>query len=227
MSIVSSIISMPKLSLVPVEGSCAWIPVVTMYNPTSLSFTKKSKFGSQEKDNQGAGSTLPKEIQYNGGEPIDLNVDFFFDYYEEKKDVRPIVRQLLQMTEPQDIKGDDDGEANKADNRPPRVLFIWKDTTPLGTKDPYCAVITSIKVDYVMFLDDGTPCRAKVGVTCQQAGLTDEIKSLKKVTGVVLATAGLTAAAIENLQGARAALEAAGGKIEDPSTWPASIEIKV
>jgi len=229
MSIVSKIISMPKMTLVPVEGPHKWIPIVTMYNPTSLSFTKKAKFGSQDPNNKAQGAVLPEEIQFQGEDPIDLSLDFFFDYYEEQKDVRPYVREILSLTEAQDIDGNDvpDDNSKKQDNRPPRVLFVWRDTNPLGTGEPYCAVITSVKTDYVMFLDDGTPCRAKVSISCQQAALLKALEKFNKVTGIVVTTAGLTAAAIENLKGGRAALESAGGKIEDPSTWPASIVVEV
>jgi hypothetical protein len=212
-----SFISMPKLALVPLEGDMKGIPVITMYNPTELNFKKEIKF----EDEKGKGEDVPSKIRYSGGNPINLNLSFFFDFYEKKFDVRPAVMAIMHMGEAQECS-DDKGHSDK---RPPRVQFVWKDTNPLGT-GAYCAVLTSVDVTYTMFLDDGTPCRAKVTVSCSQVDPLEGADKFSKATSVVIMTAGLTAAAIENM-GGRGEIESGGGKIEDPSTWPATIEVKV
>lgn len=212
-----SFISMPKLALIPLEGDMKGIPVITMYNPTELSFQKNVNYS----DDKGQGEDLPKILHYSGGQPIDLKLSFYFDFFEQALDVRPVVMAVMHMATPQECK--EDG-ADKADVRPPRVQFVWKDTNPLGTGS-YCAMLKSVDVKYTMFLDDGTPCRAEVLVSCSQVDPLAALDKFEKATSIIVMTAGLTAAAIENM-GGRGEIEKIG-KIEEPSTWPASIEIKL
>lgn len=49
-------------------------------------------------------------------------------------------------------------EANKLYKRPPIVKLVWKDLSFVG-------VMTALKVDFVMFAEDGTPLRANVTIT--------------------------------------------------------------
>jgi len=220
-----SVTNLPKLGLVPLEGDAKDVPIMTHYNPTSLSFDKKANLNKEDKT---TGTDIPASIKYVGGDPINLTVDFFFDYFEEKKDVRPDVMQIVHLAEPQvaEVEVDLTGKQVNATKRPPVVCFVWKDTNPLGTGS-YYACITSVGVEYTMFLDDGTPCRAKVKISCEQVNPLSPLEKLLKATSKLINTAGLTAAAIESFKGGRDALESAGAKIEDPSTWPVSISIKL
>lgn len=217
--------NLPKLGLVPLEGDLKGTAIMTGYNPTSLKFTKEMEDKSDEKT---IGTDVPVSIKYSGSKPIELDVQFFFDCYEaEEKDVRPIVMQVVHLAEPQVAEAEIDisGKEVKITNRPPKVCFVWKDTNPLGT-GTYYAYITKVTVNYTMFLDDGTPCRATVDVHSKQVNPLSPLEQLMKATSKEINTAGLTAAAIETLKGGRAAIEAGGGKIEDPSTWPVSISIQ-
>lgn len=221
---VLSIVGLPKVALVPWEGPNKGKPIFTQYNPESLSFSKSVNWGENKSSDKDTADPI-----FTGSDGITLQMEFFYDLYESKGDVRPLVHQIIALTECQEFEPEKADETTEEDAssvvRPPRVQFIWRDANPLGTGKAYFAVLKSVDVSYTMFLDDGTPCRASVKVSCQQVASMGDMDNVAKASEVVVSTAGLTAAAIENM-GGRSSLEASGGKIEDPSTWPPVITIK-
>ncbi|TMA10470.1 MAG: LysM peptidoglycan-binding domain-containing protein, partial [Deltaproteobacteria bacterium] len=80
-----------------------------------------------------------------------LNVELFFDTYEEKKDVRTEhTEKILDLA-----------VVNADKHRPPKVMFAWG-----GFK--FTGFIESLTVRYTMFLPDGKPCRATANVSMKE-----------------------------------------------------------
>jgi hypothetical protein len=86
-----------------------------------------------------------------------LKLALIFDTYESGKDVSQQTRILwrLMMTKDQQPKRDGDKI------RPPQVAFEWGVFT-------FLAYITNMSQQFTLFLQDGTPVRAKVDITFTQ-----------------------------------------------------------
>ena len=135
----------PNNAIIQVEGGEA-IPV--RFNPTDYNLDKSTTFADQSLP----GFTSPV-TQFAGGEAETLSMELFFDTYEdtEEKDVR------VQYTD----KIDDLLEVEGETHAPPICRFIW------GGLDFRC-VLESAQKQFTMFLEDGTPVRARVNVTFKE-----------------------------------------------------------
>lgn len=132
-------------AIIQVEGGEA-IPV--RFNPTDYNLDKSTTFADQSLP----GFTSPV-TQFAGGEAETLSMELFFDTYEdtEEKDVR------VQYTDRIDELLEVDGETHA----PPICRFIW------GGLDFKC-VLESAQKQFTMFLENGTPVRARVNVTFKE-----------------------------------------------------------
>ena len=125
-----------------------------MFNPKEYTFTKQNTWQA----GMVLGSNVPK-VEFAGGQAMTLQMELFFDTYEEGKDVRKEYTDKiwkLMMINP-----DTKDKANKG--RPPMCEFSW------GQTWTFKAVITSLNQKFTMFLSDGTPVRSTISVTFQQA----------------------------------------------------------
>ncbi len=205
--------SVKKVSILALEGDRKGGCISAMYNPKELSFTKSVGWSN---DSAGAETDYPA-LQFTAGQAITLSVELFFDYYEQNGDVRGDVRELIHLCEIQDCDGQ---------KRPPRVQLVWADSNAIGIGKAFCGVVESAQAKYTMFSSSGVPCRASVTVSIKQAdiaGSTSISSDGGKVRNYNLS--GVSPAAAADIPGMREALEAMGAKIEDPSTWPESIEL--
>ena len=211
--------SYSKVTILPIEGD-AQAPISTMYNPKELSFTKSAGWSD---DNVGIETNHPA-LSFTAGQAITLSIEFFFDLYEkEVKDVRPIVKSLIHLCEIQKI----DGEQQK---RPPRVRLVWSDADPIGVGN-FTGVVESAQAKYIMFTSAGIPCRASVVVQMKQAD--DIVANSKTINADGTVTeaktynlSSMTPVDAAGIDGMKEALESKGAKIEDKSTWPASITVE-
>lgn len=133
--------------------------VKCLFNPKEYTFTKTNSWPA----NQKAGANMP-QMTFGGGQPATLQMELFFDTYAEAssgqaKDVRKEYTDKLWklMITVDKLK---DKKTHKS--RPPTVRFQW------GSAWSFNAVITSISQKFTLFLPDGTPVRATLGVTFQQ-----------------------------------------------------------
>jgi len=138
-------------------------PFTVLFNPTEYSIEDANKWDDQDRNTQ------KPELQYTGGDRKKLSMELFFDSYEDSEDVRQYTRQVANLMEV---------DSNK--NRPPVCTLEWGETSSQPPNDadfPFVGVLESLKQQFVLFRNDGTPVRAKLSVTFKQFRLPeDELK---------------------------------------------------
>ena len=143
-----------KASLAIFEDGKRGTSVEFMYNPTEYSLSKTNEWKAVSI----VGFDVPSS-QFLGGGPTTLSLDLLADTYEQKRDVRTIfVNKIIEMTK---IYSKTVDKTTKT-GRPPKVLFSW------GKVFNFPAVITELKIQYILFLSDGTPVRARISLTLQE-----------------------------------------------------------
>ncbi len=206
-----------KVSIRTLDLKSDQIQITTQYNPKELSFTKAVNWS----DMGTVGTNFPS-LSFEKGNAIDLSVELFFDYYEEQnKDVRPVIRQIVQLCQINDCK-EGNGDIAK---RPPKVELIWgKSQDALGIGKKFQGVMTSAQTKYTMFTSDGIPCRASVTVTIKQADVVgyQTADSEGKVTQHFRFNSAQEAAATS---GGLKQLEKDKVDITDPGSFPVDVEI--
>lgn len=144
-------------------------PVKCMFNPKEYSFSKTNNWSEGDTPSQNT-----SQLQFSGGKPASLQMQFFFDTYEERTDVREKYTDAFWELMVIDTSLKD--KQNQY-GRPPRVLFQW------GRTWSFEAVITSMKQQFTLFLDTGVPVRATLDVTFQQVRDTSQLRSQNPTSG--------------------------------------------
>lgn len=143
-----------------IDGST---PLSVLFNPSEYTIEDSNKW-----EDQGRNAQKP-ELQYTGGDRKKLSMELFFDSYETGEDVRQFTRLIANLLEV---------DSNK--NRPPVCTIQWGATSAQAPSDadfPFVGVLESIKQQFVLFMGDGTPVRAKLSVSFKQFRLPeDELK---------------------------------------------------
>jgi len=119
------------------------------FNPSSLSFSRSVTWETESVRTAGG---FPK-VHYSKRGPETLKLqNLWFDTYENatKKSVLDLIAPIIKATE---VVG--------SLERPPVYIFAWGE-------DYLKCVVTSISYDLTMFLEDGTPVRAKVSIDLQE-----------------------------------------------------------
>jgi nucleoid-associated protein YgaU len=125
-----------------------------MFNPGEYTFTKSNNWALSKT----RGANVPK-LEFNGGNPTDLQVQLFFDTYESGEDVRrKFTNAIWQLA----MVNRDKQDPKTKKSTPPQCEFRW------GTQWSFKAVVTSISQRFTLFLPDGTPVRAVLDVTFRQ-----------------------------------------------------------
>lgn len=121
---------------------------------------KEYTFQKQNQWNQGraTGHNAPR-MEFSGGNPMTLQMELFFDTYEQRQDVR---RQYTDKLAKLMMVADSTRDTRTRKARPPKCEFRW------GNMWSFIAVVTSMTQKYTLFLPDGTPVRATVNVTFMQ-----------------------------------------------------------
>lgn len=127
------------------------IPV--QFNPASLKLTLSN-------NTEGGQSTARPQRQYTGNSSTELAFDLVFDSADEAgpdgagpRSVRERTGQIEQFVLAQTGSGDRQS--------PPRVMFKWGGLKIKG-------VISQLSIDFDLFAADGTPLRAKMGVSIKE-----------------------------------------------------------
>jgi nucleoid-associated protein YgaU len=128
--------------------------VTCQFNPKDFTITRAIKW--RKRDIEGQNKPV---WEFGGGEAQELSIDLWFDTTDvdpaQDADVRKKYEKLLKMAEI------DEASANTTTGKgePPRCTFQW------GSYLSFEGVIQKISQNFTMFRPDGTPVRAKVGVT--------------------------------------------------------------
>jgi hypothetical protein len=133
-----------------------------LFNPTEYTIDDASRWSDQEKMAQ------KPELHYTGGDRKKLSMELFFDTYESKTDVRKHTGKIAKLLIPNAV-------GNKEPHRPPKVTLSWgKEASDVTCKDfPFTCVLESLKQQFILFLSDGTPVRAKLSVSFVQFTLPE------------------------------------------------------
>lgn len=124
-------------------------PVDVQFNPVSL----KLKLSNQVEGGQTRGR---QARQYTGSSSTTLTMELHFDTADEGTTGQPrSVREKTALVEKFVLPKPDGKEA------PPKVRFLW------GTL-VFDGVIGGVDIDFDHFASDGTPLRAKMGVTIKE-----------------------------------------------------------
>jgi LysM repeat protein len=154
-------------------GSCK--EVAFMFNPEAVRITKTLKPKKQET----AGSDSPP-LQFTAGDSAKIEFgEVLFDTFEDRASVYTRhVSKLESLI-----------RVNSTVHRPVRVLFIWGqgfvNKSAAGGPNPQIYTgtwyVTALDVNYIMFLPNGTPVRAKCKLTLTE--VPDPTNKAKKVKG--------------------------------------------
>jgi LysM repeat protein len=120
-------------------------PIEVLFNPTQYSLEKSNQIA--EIGVPGLGAPIP---QYLRGNTRSLTMDLFFDTYEQQTDVRQHTDRIYDLLR---IDG--------TRHHPPICTFVW------GTFRFKC-VLQRVSGRFTLFLADGRPVRATLGVTLKE-----------------------------------------------------------
>lgn len=131
-----------------------------LYNPETVTVEKATTFKEQRRQGMDSG-----EKEWTHGQSRTLKVSsLYFDTYETKENVRTrFIDQLEALA-----------HFDPGLHRPPKVLFMWGQF--MAENDDYNSCqwyVKRVVVNYVMFLNDGTPVRAKVDLELVEATSVD------------------------------------------------------
>lgn len=125
--------------------------ITTLFNPNKLVFAKSVQWEqkpAKERD-------VP-ELQFKNGQPRTLTLDLFFDTYDsesaQKTSVREYTDKLFKLT-----------LVYKDKHRPPVCELSW------GTSSVFFkCVLENMTQQFILFMEDGTPVRAKCQCTFKE-----------------------------------------------------------
>jgi hypothetical protein len=128
-----------------VDGSPKGASIKVMFNPGEYSIQKANQYAETPL------LGLPTPIrQFSSGGAETLTLDLFFDTYEKGEDVRVYTEKVAGL-----LNIDPELHA------PPTLKFIWG-------KLSFKCVLEQVTKKFTMFLADGTPVRATLGVTFKE-----------------------------------------------------------
>jgi len=130
-----------------------------LFNPCEYTVEDASKWADQDKMGQ------KPELHYTGGDRKKLSMELFFDTYESRVDVREHTSKVAALL-----------VFNKEKHRPPKVELSWGPMPAGGpyAEFPFVGVLETLKQQFVLFLGDGTPVRAKLSVAFIEFTLPEE-----------------------------------------------------
>ena len=117
------------------------------FNPSTITIDKQVPW----QEHKNSEDDLPS-LEFTAGSARQLNVELLFDMFEDKGDVYESYVTFLEdlVLVDHELK------------RPPMCTFNW------GKMKTFKGVVEDLNVKYTLFLPDGTPCRATVGVKMKE-----------------------------------------------------------
>jgi nucleoid-associated protein YgaU len=122
---------------------------VVLFNPSEYTLEDASHWVGHERLGR------KPELQYTGSARKKLTMELFFDTYEARADVRQHTYKIASLL-----------VIDKEKHVPPPVQLNWGLNKPGGpyVEFPFVCVLETLKQQFVLFLGDGTPVRAKLSV---------------------------------------------------------------
>lgn len=143
---------MPQYEKLLIENQDSKEKFNVQYNPDKYSIEKSAAW--EEKGKQA-------DLQYGGAARKSISLEFFFDTYAAKKDVRTeYVQKLLALMEPT-------VSTSGGKKRPPILLLSWGGFA-------FRSVLEKLSQSYTMFSESGVPVRAVVNATFKQYSTAEE-----------------------------------------------------
>jgi hypothetical protein len=122
--------------------------VTCHFNPSELVLGRTNTW----KEPESSGSNLPG-LAFTGTKLANITLQLLFDSYEKRTDVRADTDKILGLM---------DVPSGNNQARPPHVYFGW------GQFRTFRAVIAKVTQTFTLFLETGTPVRAKLSVELQE-----------------------------------------------------------
>ncbi len=164
---MSSNFEMAKLVAHKADKAGVPAEVAFAFNPEAVRVTKTLK----PKEQRQAGQDAPA-LQFNGGDSLKLEFgEILFDTFDERISVyAKHVSQLEKLI-----------VVAEALHRPPRVHFVWGQGfgSENGKINTGVWHVTALDVNYIMFLPNGVPVRAKCKLTLTEVPDDAPAKSVK------------------------------------------------
>lgn len=155
------------------------IPV--MFNPKTYSVSRNVRYnninGNNNKNNNNNNNNSNNfelknypELNYAGGNADTLRVELIFNKYNFKQYSNEVKYSSQELDITKDVKDLEKLTLSKPNlHRPPKCRFEWSSFSFQG-------YVSSFNATYTMFLEDGTPVRAKVSLTIIGAELGNDVK---------------------------------------------------
>lgn len=153
------------------------LEVEAQYNPTEISVKKDIPWA----ENKRLGAVEPSDVkeaarsqgnnaslEYTGAKGREMSFELFFDGYEEKRTITPLIRNLEKLCSPVNPE-----EADETKRRAHQCVVAWGH----GEDRRFVCVITSFSVKYTMFSRDGLPLRATCSLTLREAYLGESVRT--------------------------------------------------
>lgn len=127
--------------------------ITALFNPEKLVFNKSVNW-----KRQGAAQRDVPELQFTNAQPRTLAVDLIFDTYDtpnaSKRDVRSYTKKILHIATV---------EKHGDKHRPPVCRLSWGATGVF-----FQGVLESLEQQFTLFMENGTPVRAKCACTFKE-----------------------------------------------------------
>ena len=163
-----------------------------MFNPEEYSLDDGNTFAEI-----GVPGLKTPPIQYVRGNARSLTMELFFDTCEERRDVRQETRKIMALL-----------EKNEDTHAPPVLLFSW------GSFNFQC-VLESVGQSYMLFLQNGTPVRARLNVRFKQY----EPVEIESQRGFFVGSPGLENLTTHFTRDGETLSQIAGELLGDPGVW--------
>lgn len=144
------------IQLMDEKGNSIGNPISVYFNPSEYSIEKGNQFQSTSIP----GLSTPI-TQFVSGNAQTLTMELFFDSYEERIDVREYTDKITSLL-----------DINEKMHAPSLCEFIW------GSLN-FKAILERVTQRFTMFLDTGTPVRAKLNVTFKEyKTITEQLQNM-------------------------------------------------
>ena len=150
-------------------------PVEALFNPSELTVSGSASWDQEQSVSYGGPNAAAVELEFRSVEAQTLSIDLFFDTYESRaamsfKDaVVSLLPTAISQRQATDVRRHTEQVAQLAEvhedlHRPPLCDLRW------GAFDIFTGVLTSLTQRFTLFLEDGTPVRAKL--SCSFLGIS-------------------------------------------------------
>jgi hypothetical protein len=125
-----------------------------LFNPAEYTLDDANSWEEQPREGR------KPELQFTGQALKTLSMELFLDTYEQGEDVRTHTGKVARLLRV--------GPSDSDGKRPPVCELSWGPQDPGAGDFPFVGVLESLKQQFVLFLADGTPVRARLSVSFKE-----------------------------------------------------------